>query len=219
MPVLESDAITLEVMRNALASIADEMAAGLMRTAYSTNIKDRRDHSCAIYTAEGDVVAMSEFGGTPLHLGTMHSALGTALAQFPAASLEPGDILILNSPYPAGPGHLNDICLIAPVFGTAPNPNSGSESPTPLPLLGFVANQAHHVDVGGFAPGSMPFGVTEVYQEGLQIPPLKLARRGEVDEQLVTLIAQNEPRRFASADRRHVYWAASLERVGRQVWR
>src|SRR5262249_4921536 len=77
------DPITLEVMRNALYSIADEMTAGLVRASYSTNIKDRRDCSCALYTTRGEVIAMSEWGGTPLHLGTMHSALGTALEAFP----------------------------------------------------------------------------------------------------------------------------------------
>ena len=172
------DPITLEVMRNALYSIADEMTAGLVHASYSTNIKDRRDCSCAIYTLGGEVVAMSEWGGTPLHLGTMHSALHTALESFPAESLEPGDALILNTPYPAGPGHLNDVCIIGPVFVDGA-------------LFALAASQAHRVDVGGFAPGSMPFGVTEIFQEGLQITPLKIQRRGELDEHLLAFINQN----------------------------
>src|SRR5438132_6421564 len=110
------DPIKVEVMRNALYSIADEMTAGLVHASYSTNIKDRRDCSCALYALDGQVIAMSEWGGTPLHLGTMHSALSTALEVFPPDTLEPGDALILNTPYPAGPGHLNDVCIIGPIF-------------------------------------------------------------------------------------------------------
>jgi N-methylhydantoinase B len=172
------DPITLEVMRNALYSIADEMTAGLVRASYSTNIKDRRDCSCALYTLDGDVIAMSEWGGTPLHLGTMHSALRTALQVFPPESLQPGDALILNAPYPAGPGHLNDVCIIGPIF-------------VEDHLFALAASQAHRVDIGGFAPGSMPFGVTEIYQEGLQIPPIKIQHRGELDERLLAFINQN----------------------------
>lgn len=172
------DPITLEVMRNALYSVSDEMTAGLVRASYSTNIKDRRDCSCAVYTVHGEVVAMSEYGGTPLHLGTMHSSLRTALAAFPPETLEPGDALILNTPYPAGPGHLNDVCIIGPIFVNGE-------------LFALAASQAHRVDVGGFAPGSMPFGVTEIYQEGLQITPMKIQRRGELDEHLLAFINQN----------------------------
>lgn len=171
------DPITLEVMRNAFYSIADEMIAALVRASYSTNIKDRRDASCAVYTDAGDVVAQSEIA-TPLHLGTMHGAVRTAMAAYPFDQLEPGDAIATNTPYPAGPGHLNDLCLISPVF------HAGR-------IIAITANQAHHVDMGGFAPGSMPFGVTEIFQEGLQIPPVRLFRRGELDRELWTLIAQN----------------------------
>ena len=98
------DPITLEVMRNAYYSIADEMIAALIRASYSTNIKDRRDTSCAIYTGSGDVVvvAQSEIG-TPLHLGTMHSAVQSAMAVYPFDELEPGDAIATNTPYPARP--------------------------------------------------------------------------------------------------------------------
>src|SRR5438874_13681510 len=109
------DPITLEVMRNAFYSVADEMIAALVRASFSTNIKARRDASCAIYTPNGDLVAQSEIG-TPLHLGTMSSAVRTAMAAYPFERLEPGDAVAFNTPYPAGPGHLNDLCLIAPVF-------------------------------------------------------------------------------------------------------
>ena len=173
------DPITLEVMRNAFYSIADEMIAALIRASYSTNIKDRRDTSCAIYTGSGDVVvvAQSEIG-TPLHLGTMHSAVQSAMGAYPFDELEPGDAIATNTPYPAGPGHLNDLCIISPIYFEGR-------------LIAITANQAHHVDMGGYAPGSMPFGVTEIFQEGLQIPPVRLFKRGELDRELWTLIAQN----------------------------
>ncbi len=179
MTTHQTDPITLEVMRNAFYSIADEMIAALIRSSYSTNIKDRRDTSGAIYTGSGEVVvvAQSEIG-TPLHLGTMHSAVQSAMAAYPFEELEPGDAVALNTPYPAGPGHLNDLCLISPIFYEGR-------------MIAITANQAHHVDMGGFAPGSMPFGVTEIFQEGLQIPPVRLFRRGVLDRELWAIISQN----------------------------
>ena len=177
-----TDPVTLEVMRNGLYSIADEMTAALVRTGYSTNIKDRRDCSCAIYDTDGNAVALSELN-TPVHLGTMHPTVTTVLERFPLESLDPGDAVVLNTPYPAGPGHLNDVAVVSPVY---------CESQ----LVAIVANQAHHVDMGGFAPGSMPFGVTEIYQEGLQIPPVKLRRRGRVHEDLLALILENVRTQF-----------------------
>jgi len=171
------DPITLEVMRNGLYSIADEMIAALVRTSYSTNIKDRRDASCAVYGSDGALVAQSAIG-TPLHLGTMNWAVHTAMEAYPFDQLEPGDALAFNLPYPAGPGHLNDLTLISPVFWNDA-------------MVAIVANQAHHVDMGGFAPGSMPFGVSEIYQEGLQIPPIRLFRKGELVDELWRIIQQN----------------------------
>ena len=171
------DPITLEVMRNAFSSIADEMNASLVRASYSTNIKDRRDCSCAIYTTAGDVVAQSE-SGTPVHLGTMHGAVRTATSVYPLEELEPGDGVIYNLPYPAGPGHLNDMSLISPIY------HQGR-------IIGIAANQAHHVDMGGYAPGSMPFGVTEIYQEGLQVPPVRMFKRSRLDRDLWSVMSQN----------------------------
>jgi N-methylhydantoinase B len=177
--VLKVDPITLQVLTSAAYSIAEEMSIALVRTSRSTNIKDRRDASCALYDTCGAIAVISQSEiGTPLHLGVMGAAVGTALNKIPTSALEPGDDIIMNSPYPAGPGHLNDICVVSPIFYKDE-------------LVGLVANQAHHVDVGGYAPGSMPFGVTEIYQEGLQIPPLKLSRRGELNSDVVDLIMQN----------------------------
>src|SRR6202171_2872809 len=173
------DPITLQVLTSAAYSIAEEMSVALIRTSRSTNIKDRRDASCALYDAAGEIAVISQSEiGTPLHLGVMGAAVGTALQRIPPSSLEPGDDIVMNNPYPAGPGHLNDICVISPVFYKGE-------------LVAVVANQAHHVDVGGYAPGSMPFGVTQIYQEGLQIPPLKLSRRGELNHDVLDLVMDN----------------------------
>src|SRR5262245_19474724 len=173
------DPITLQVLTSAAYSIAEEMSVALVRTARSTNIKDRRDASCALYTARGEIAVISQSEiGTPLHLVVMGACVGTALAKIPADTLEPGDDLIMNNPYPAGPGHLNDIAIISPIFYQEE-------------LVAIVANQAHHVDVGGYAPGSMPFGVWEIYQEGLQIPPILAFRNHALDPTLWRIIAQN----------------------------
>jgi len=151
------DPITLEIMRNRLQSIADEMTASLVRTAYSTNIKDRRDCSCALLTTDGEVVAQTELG-TPFHLGVMPAVVEVVLQHIPIEKMLPGDAVFSNILYPVGPGHLNDVALVSPIFYKGK-------------IVALMANQAHHVDVGGFAPGSMAFGVTEIYQEGLRYPP------------------------------------------------
>ena len=171
------DPITLEIMRNGLQSIADEMTASLVRTAYSPNIKDRMDCSCALLTSRGEVIAQTELG-TPFHLATIPAAAEVVLDKYPLGDLHPGDSILTNVPYPIGPGHLSDVALLTPVF-------HGRR------VVALLANMAHHVDMGGYAPGSMPFGVTEIYQEGLQIPPVKLVKRNKVDEELLSLILQN----------------------------
>jgi N-methylhydantoinase B len=171
----KADPITLEVMRNAFQSVAEEMGAALIRAALSTNIKDRRDCSTAIYTARGDLVAQAEH--IPLHLGLMVSVVKKTLERFPVERLEPGDAVITNDPYISG-SHLPDICMITPLF-------AGDR------CLALLANLAHHVDVGGMTPGSMPTISTEIFQEGLRIPPIKLRKRGRVDDQIMALIAEN----------------------------
>lgn len=178
------DPITLEVIRSALQSMADEATATLIQTGYSTNIKDRRDCTCAVYTPQGEVVAMTELG-TPHHLGTMHAVVKRVLEVVPLDQYEPGDAILMNTPYPYGPGHLNDIALVTPVFYQGK-------------IVAMMANQAHHVDVGGYAPGSMPFGVHEIFQEGLQIPPVKILKRGALDEELMVFFSANVRTRFES---------------------
>lgn len=194
------DPVTLEIMRNAFQSVADEMTAALVRTAYSTNIKDRRDCSCALLTTEGEVVAQTELG-TPLHLGVMPAAVKVILQKFSPGELHPGDVVVSNVPYPMGPGHLSDVTIMSPIFYQKK-------------LVALAANQAHQVDVGGYAPGSMPFGVTEIYQEGLQIPPVKLMKRNRVDQELLALILQNVRTRKVTEG--NVMAQIAANNVGRQ---
>ena len=171
------DMITLQVIMNALYSITDEMNLALIRTAYSTNIKDRRDCSCAIYTKNLEVISQTELG-CPIHRVIMPSALDYVFQQMSLDDLDEGDHIIFNVPYPVGPGHLNDILLLTPVFVNG--------------TIEFIAaNMAHHSDLGGYAPGSMASGLREIYQEGLQIPPLKIVKKGIVDEELLSFIVQN----------------------------
>ncbi len=171
------DPITLEVIRHALEGIAEEMNVGLMRAAYSTNITDRRDSSCAVYLPHGEPVAQSE-SGTPLHLGVMPAVVENVLAHVPTTLMRPGDHYLVNTPYPQGPGHLNDLTLIHPVFFADE-------------VVALVANQAHHVDVGGMAPGSMPANSTEIFQEGLQIPPVALVREGVIVPDVLSIFLAN----------------------------
>jgi N-methylhydantoinase B len=173
--VKKADPITLEVMRNAFQSVAEEMGAALIRTALSTNIKDRRDCSTAIYTPQGELVAQAEH--IPLHLGLMVSVVKKTLEAYPLEKLAPGDAIITNDPYISG-SHLPDICMITPVY-------------VEERCIGLLANLAHHVDVGGIAPGSMPTTSSDIFQEGLRIPPVRLKCRGEINEEMMQLIANN----------------------------
>jgi len=173
----DTDPITLEIVRNMTDSIAEEMIGSLIHTAYSTNIKDRQDASCAVYTHEGDMISQAA-RASPIHTGTMTYAVDMILNEFRLDEMDDGDVFCYNLPYPVGPHHLSDITVAAPVFVEGD-------------VYGFVASQAHHVDVGGTEPGSMPFGVTEIYQEGLQIPPVRLLEGGDVVDDVLNLIKQN----------------------------
>jgi 5-oxoprolinase (ATP-hydrolysing) len=171
--------VSLEIFKHLFASAAEEMGVTLGRTAYSPNIKERKDHSCACFDAQGRLIAQAEH--IPVHLGAMPASVRAAIEQF--SKFEPGDIVILNDPYLGG-SHLPDITLVAPVF-IADDPNGRSGE-----LFGFIASRAHHADIGGMSPGSMPMS-RELYQEGVIIPPLKLAKRGVVNEELLQLFYRN----------------------------
>ncbi len=167
------NAIELELFRHFLVSIAEEMGVVLRRSSYSANIKERRDYSCAIYDANGETVAMGDH--MPVHLGAMPLSVSAVRA---ALELGPGDVAVLNDPFRGGT-HLPDITAVAPVF------IAKSKRPS-----FFLANRAHHSDVGGMSPGSMPLA-REIYQEGLRIPPVHLARGGKLDRELLDLVLAN----------------------------
>ncbi len=187
MPV---DAVSLEVFKNLLASVAEEMGVALGRTGFSPNIKERKDYSCALFDPNGHMVAQASH--IPVHLGAMPASVAAALEGF---DFSPGDIIILNDPYLGGT-HLNDVTLVAPVFAPTQGPvrPEGSrrtgDRPRREALVGFVANRAHHADIGGMTPGSLPRS-TELFQEGFIIPPLKLVRAGELNQEVVALFCRN----------------------------
>lgn len=170
------DPVGLEIFRSALTAVADEMGAVLTRSSYSPNIKERRDFSCALFDPEGRMIAQASH--IPVHLGAMPDSVAAALAEFD--SFQPGDVIVLNDPYSGG-SHLPDITLISPAF---------AEVDGELHLVGFSANRAHHADVGGMSPGSMPVA-TEIYQEGLIIPPIRVWDAGVANEAALKLILRN----------------------------
>ncbi len=178
------DKVTVEVIRHAAIYASEEMGIVLRNTSYSPNIKDRMDHTCAVLTPSGDLVAQAEH--IPVHIGSMAIGVKSTVKHLEKAgeALEPGDIVIVNDPYISGT-HLNDVTLLKPVY-------HGGEP------VAIVANKAHHVDVGGLNPGSVGGSVKELIQEGVVIPPVKLARRGRLDSGLVRLLAGNvrTPRYF-----------------------
>src|SRR5262245_59370666 len=158
------------------------MGATLMRTAHSPNIKERLDHSCAIFDARGRLVAQAAH--IPVHLGSLPRAVEAALA---AGPLEPGDVVLLNDPY-AGGTHLPDLTLVSPVFLPGRRAAGGAGSRSVPDFL--VASRAHHADVGGAAPGSMPLA-REVYEEGLRLPPVFLVRRRRLQGDVLNLVLAN----------------------------
>jgi len=163
----------LEVFKNIFHSIAEEMGAALRRSAFSPNIKERRDYSCAVYNATGEVLAMGDH--MPVHLGSMPASVAAARRSL---SFSPGDIALLNDPF-AGGTHLPDLTLVAPVF------LPGEKHPH-----FFVASRAHHADVGGALAGSMG-PAREIYQEGLRIPPVKIFCNGTIASDVSRLILAN----------------------------
>ncbi len=169
------DPITLELYRHRFAGVAEEMGVTLRRTAYSPNIKERLDFSCAVFDGAGQMIAQAAH--IPAHLGAMPASVLTILGRFPV--WEPGDVVIVNDPFEGG-NHLPDITMIAPVF---------TNTQRPAPDF-FVASRAHHADVGGMTPGSLPLS-TEIYQEGIIIPPVKLYKAGKLELDLLRLILRN----------------------------
>ena len=178
------DRITLEVIGSALLTVAEEMGAALIRASYSTNIKERRDCSTAIFDARGRVIAQAEH--IPMHLGSLLGTVEEILRRYPIEELAPGDMFIVNDPYSGGGTHLPDINLVAPVF-------AGDEP------FGFVANIAHHADRTGER-------IRNIWDEGLRIPPIRLIERGRLREDVMELLLAN----FALPDERRGDFRAQL---------
>ncbi len=164
------DPIELEIFKNLYHSIAEEMGAALRRTAFSPNIKERRDYSCAVFDADGEVIDPSK----------------KARSKKDRCDLEPGDVVMLNDPF-CGGTHLPDITLVAPVYVWRGRPRPRKDGSHPD---FYVASRAHHADVGGAYPGSMGL-CREIYQEGFRIPPVKIVRAGEMDRDVLALLLTN----------------------------
>ncbi len=171
------DPIELEIIHNALRSVTDETYVALMRSAYSTNIKERHDHSTAVMDRSGRLVAQADMS-FPTHLGSIMETMEAVLAKVPLDRIRPGDVFIANDPHVAGGTHLPDVNMVQPVF-------DGDR------LFAFVCNIAHHADIGGMSPGSMSGGMTEIYQEGLRIPVIRLFNQGVLVDDVLDLVLLN----------------------------
>ena len=186
---MRPDPIELEIFKNLFHSIAEEMGAALRRTAFSPNIKERRDYSCAVFDSNGEVIAMGDH--MPVHLGSMPMSVQAAVT---ACNMAPGDVVMLNDPFRGGT-HLPDITLVAPVYiGDKPGPRKSRRLARPRKSAKhpdfYVASRAHHSDVGGAHPGSMGL-CREIYQEGFRIPPVRLIREGRMDPDVLALLLNN----------------------------
>src|SRR5438034_6062967 len=192
------DPITLEIYRALYTSVAEEMGVALRRTGFSPNIKERRDYSCAVFDSAGRVIAQGDH--MPVHLGSMPMAVAAALREINPG---PGDVVALNDPF-AGGTHLPDVTLVMPVVsgslsvvrsknlkGNISRHRNRQRTTGNEPLtLFYVANRAHHADIGGATPGSMGLA-TDIYGEGVRIPPIHLARGGEICYDVMKLILAN----------------------------
>jgi N-methylhydantoinase B len=181
------DPTTLEIYRALYTSVAEEMGVALRRTSFSPNIKERRDYSCAVFDSSGRVIAQGDH--MPVHLGSMPMAVAAALRE---VEIGPGDVVAVNDPF-AGGTHLPDVTLIMAVsseqsaVGSKKKQRPKTKDQRPL---FFVANRAHHADIGGATPGSMGLA-TDVYGEGVRIPPVRIVRGGESCDDVMKLILTN----------------------------
>jgi N-methylhydantoinase B len=170
---MKADPTRLEIFKNLFHSVAEEMGAALRRAAFSPNIKERRDYSCAVFDGAGEVLAMGDH--MPVHLGSMPMSVAAAIA---ALKLAPGDVALLNDPY-AGGTHLPDLTMVMPVY-----------TPKASRPAFYVANRAHHADIGGAHAGSMGLA-RDIFQEGLRIPPVKILESGHVARDIMSVLLAN----------------------------
>ncbi len=167
------DPVRLEVFKNLFTSVAEEMGVALRRSSFSPNIKERLDFSCAIFNSQGEMVAQAAH--IPVHLGSMPLSVQTAIKE---VSTEEGDVVLTNDPFRGG-NHLPDLTVVAPLYG------EGGSKP-----LFYIANRAHHADVGGIVPGSMPLS-QEIFEEGIVIPPVKIVRKGRLQKEIFEVLLAN----------------------------
>src|SRR5262249_24317204 len=179
---MKVDPVKLEIFKSLYSSVAEEMGVSLRRSAFSPNIKERRDYSCAVFDRRGVLIAQGDH--MPVHLGSMPMSVRAALD---IARPGPGDVIVLNDPYYGGT-HLPDVTMVAGVFSNGES-KSRSSRPSTTPLF-YVANRAHHADIGGATPGSMG-RADEIYQEGLRIPPVHLMVQGALNQDVMRLISAN----------------------------
>lgn len=170
------NSIGLEIMGNLLLSVAEEMGIILVKTAYSTNIKERKDASTALFDANGRMIAQAEH--VPMHLGSMLSVVEVLLKKYSKEDIKPGDMFITNDPYKGGGTHLPDITMVEPVF-------------VDNRIVAFVANIAHHSDIGGKVPGSTSSDANSIYQEGIRIPLIRICKEGKVLQDVLEFILLN----------------------------
>ena len=170
------DPVTTEVIGRHVLAAAEEMGVTLMRTAFSPNIKERNDFSTAVFNAKGEVVAQAEH--VPIHLGSMIGAIESLQQRFPEDEIRPGDMFLANDPYNGGGSHLPDLNLVAPVF------HDGR-------IVAYVANIAHHADVGGMVPGSEAAVCESIFQEGLRLPPVRFVCAGELSRDIFEIVLLN----------------------------
>jgi N-methylhydantoinase B len=176
MPDPSVDPITLEVVRNAFMAASEEVAASLIRSAYSSNIKERGDCSVAVFDSLGQLIVQAEH--IPIHLGSMLGIVENVRRRYSPESIHPGDVFIANDPYQGGGTHLPDITVAQPVFFEGQ-------------VVAYVANIAHHSDIGGAVPGSNSGDTTHIFEEGLRLPPVKVMHRGELDLDILAIIMCN----------------------------
>ncbi|WP_417462978.1 hydantoinase B/oxoprolinase family protein [Kordiimonas sp.] len=178
-----SNPIEMEVFTNRLLAVADEIGTSMIRASFSSNIKERKDCSVALFSGDGRLIAQASH--IPLHLGSLSGSVRAVLDAYPTETIQDGDVFICNDPYAAGGTHTPDISVVTPVFADGK-------------LRYFTANVGHHSDVGGTVPGSIHGAATSIFEEGLRLPVMKLFREGDLDEDLLRMIALNS----RSADER-----------------
>jgi N-methylhydantoinase B len=171
-----SDPIAMEVFTNRLLAVADEIGTSMIRASFSSNIKERKDCSVALFSADGRLIAQASH--IPLHLGSLKGSVGAVLDAYSIDRMVEGDVFICNDPYAAGGTHTPDISVVTPVFVDGQ-------------VRYFTANIGHHSDVGGTVPGAIHGGATSIFEEGLRRPVMKLCRAGEFDEDLLRMISLN----------------------------